>query len=129
MIATEPVERISSSETVNEVFGRKLRDLRRKRNLTQLQMGESVGLSRVTIANIESGKQNVQLHQIFSFARALDVAVELMIPSRVEIETADRYLSRVRSDLLGASDLMFVKMAKVRLLAIAGGADENEAGY
>jgi transcriptional regulator with XRE-family HTH domain len=118
----------ATENIINVVFGRKLRDLRRQRNLTQSELAKIVGFSRVTIANLESGKQNIQLHQIFTFARALNAAVELLVPSRIEVESADSYLGRVRSDLLGASDLLFLKMAKVRLSAIAEGTNEDEAG-
>jgi len=64
----------ATPQIVNDVFGEKLRQMRRLRNLSQTELGELVRLSRVTIANIEGGKQNVQLHQVFAFAMALDAA-------------------------------------------------------
>jgi len=122
MIAVEPVEVSTvSSDVVNSVFGRKLRDLRRERDLSQSQLGDLLGLSRVTIANIESGKQNVQLHQIFSLASVLDIHVDRLIPSPNELEHSERFMGRVRSDLLAASDILFLEFAHSRLTEFAGG--------
>jgi transcriptional regulator with XRE-family HTH domain len=113
---------------VNGVFGRKLRDLRRERDLLQLQVGDLLGLSRVTIANIESGKQNVQLHQIFSLASVLNVQVDRLIPSPTELELGERFMGRVRSDLLAPSDILCLEFAHGRLTEFAGGHRRGQGG-
>jgi transcriptional regulator with XRE-family HTH domain len=125
MIAVEPVEVSTvSNDVVNKAFGRKLRNLRRERDLSQSQVGDSLGWSRVTIANLESGKQNIQLHQIFSLASVLNVQIERLIPLPMEIERNDRFMGRVRSDMLADSDVLFLELARGRLTALAGGVDE-----
>ena len=46
--------------------------IRRKAiGLTQAQVAVKVGISRASIANIESGRQKVLLHQVYLFAEAL----------------------------------------------------------
>lgn len=98
-----PVE--NKAKTVNFVFGRKLASLRRQRDLSQSELANRVGLSRVTIANLEGGKQNVQLSQVFVLAKALDAAPAELIPSVRELEAsgvtadADLFLMMVRDQL------------------------------
>jgi transcriptional regulator with XRE-family HTH domain len=92
---------------VNVRFGRRLARVRKVRDLSQSELGSRVGVSRTTIANLESGKQNVQLHQIFALARALDTPIEELIPTRKE-------LGPDLADLVD-KDQMFVAMAKRHL--------------
>ncbi len=53
------------------LFGTKLRQARKAAGLTQEAVGERVGLSRPSIANIERGNQQVPLHMLASFASVL----------------------------------------------------------
>jgi len=60
----------------NEVY-RRLGSLaaarRRGQGLTQEAVGERVGLSRASIANIEAGKQRILLHTIYALLDALSL--------------------------------------------------------
>ena len=69
-----------SAEVVNETFGMKLAEIRRSRRLSQAELGRMVNLSRGSISNLESGIQNVQLHQVFTFALVLDAPISELIP-------------------------------------------------
>ena len=93
-------------EAVYPAFGRRLRELREKKRVPQQELATFSGLTRSSIANIESGKQRVLLHQVLQFAVILDVAVGDLLSSNLEnreilaTETADEkqeYLERVRS--------------------------------
>jgi transcriptional regulator with XRE-family HTH domain len=70
---------------VNSLFGQRLALARRSRRVSQAELANRVGRSRVTIANLESGKQNVQLHQVFTLAAALDVPATELIPDSVMV--------------------------------------------
>ena len=78
----------NSLSSVNFLFGVKLSGARRVRNISQSERGERVGLSRITIAKLERGVQNVQLRQIFLLAHALDIPPEELIPSTREIDNS-----------------------------------------
>lgn len=63
-----------SEESIYRRFGRAVASRRIALKLTQSALGDLVGLSRASIANIESGRQNVLLHQVYSLAGALECA-------------------------------------------------------
>jgi transcriptional regulator with XRE-family HTH domain len=100
-------------EALYRVFGRRLRDLRKKRHVPQQELATLSGLNRSSIANIESGKQRVLLHQVLQFAEALRVTVGELVPSTLEMaqtlktETGNErhaYLERLRRIASGRSD-------------------------
>lgn len=63
-----------SEESLYKSFGHAVAARRTAQKLTQLELGERIGLSRASIANIESGRQNVLLHQVYRLASALSCA-------------------------------------------------------
>lgn len=65
---------------IDQIFGRLLSSVRKRSGFSQKQLGDAVGLSRVSIANIESGKHGVQLSFIFNVADILGVDVDELIP-------------------------------------------------
>lgn len=78
----------NSLTSVNSLFGVKLAAARRVRNISQAELGERVELSRITIAKLERGLQNVQLRQIFLLAHALDIPPEELIPNSREVDNS-----------------------------------------
>ena len=54
-------------------LGATIRRRRRALELTQEQLAGRVGISRGALANIEAGRQQVLLHQVYRFAVALEV--------------------------------------------------------
>ncbi len=65
-------------------LGARISELRRKRPLTQLQLGDLVGMSRATVASIEAGRQKVALDQVYVLGAALGVGqISDLIPMDV----------------------------------------------
>jgi transcriptional regulator with XRE-family HTH domain len=64
-------------------FGRLLKNARSRPelSLTQEQVGELVGLSRSSIANLERGEQQMPLHLFPRFAEALQVSPLDLLPT------------------------------------------------
>ena len=97
-------------EAIYRVFGRRLRELRDRRNLPQEELATLSGLTRSSIANIENGKQRVLLHQLVQFAEALQVDLGALIPTAdtAPLKMADEeardsktaYLEKLRSFLV-----------------------------
>lgn len=71
--------------------GVKVSHYRRSRGLTQKDLAEEVGLTRASIANIESGRQKIMLHTLFHIAFILDVTpLEFLPPPRTKHATTDQ---------------------------------------
>lgn len=59
-----------------ELIGKKIREERRKRNLTQAQLGEKVGACYVSVCNLEKGR-NVSTHLLRDACKELDLQLEI----------------------------------------------------
>ncbi|WP_433893002.1 helix-turn-helix domain-containing protein [Streptomyces sp. CA-111067] len=53
--------------------GRRLRDLRRERGLTQMQLADRCGIDNKTISRAENGVFAISIDQVARLTRALDV--------------------------------------------------------
>lgn len=56
-----------------EALGKKIRQARIERNISQGTMARAVGLSRTSITNIEKGRQPVQVHILVKIAETLNM--------------------------------------------------------
>ena len=82
----------------------------RGRRLSQAALGKHVGLSRVSIVNIENGKQAPPLHVLFEIARVLGVELADLVPV---IQSPDGVLAAVPQEFRGfAESIMEGKEAK-----------------
>jgi transcriptional regulator with XRE-family HTH domain len=57
-------------------IGASIKRLRRSARLTQAQLAEMVGLSRVAISNIELGNSRTKSDRLFAFADAFGVSID-----------------------------------------------------
>lgn len=55
-------------------LGRNIARLRNERGSTQAEIAAQIGLTRASLANIETGRQKVLMHHVFRLANALDCA-------------------------------------------------------
>ncbi len=71
-----------AGEPLYKAFGSAVSTRRKALGLTQAELAGKVKLSRASIANIESGRQNILLHHVYSLAAALDFTkvAELLPP-------------------------------------------------
>jgi transcriptional regulator with XRE-family HTH domain len=56
-------------------FGRRVRDLRQSRGLSQEDFAEQCGLDRTYIGGVERGERNISLKNIGQIAAALDMSI------------------------------------------------------
>jgi transcriptional regulator with XRE-family HTH domain len=71
-------------ESIYRHIGAVIRKGRRKfkPRLTQEALAQRVGISRASLANIETGRQSVLVHQLYALAAALDLApADFLLPA------------------------------------------------
>jgi transcriptional regulator with XRE-family HTH domain len=61
-------------------LGQSIWRLRRAKGLTQLELAEKMGLSRVAIATMEGGKQTIPFQNLLRLSRILGVPLSEMVP-------------------------------------------------
>ena len=62
-----------------EALGRKIKEVRRKQNMTQEYLAEKVDLSVSHISNIETAKTKVSLPTLVEISNALGVSVDYLL--------------------------------------------------
>lgn len=67
------------TEAVYRMFGAKVEQLRSTLGWTQDDLAKKVGLTRGSIANIETGRQRILLHDVEIFAKAFQVEPKLLL--------------------------------------------------
>lgn len=65
---------------VRAAFGRRVRDLRHERGLSQEQLAELADLHRTYVSSLERGQRNVSLDNIHALAHALGVGPRDLFP-------------------------------------------------
>lgn len=86
---------IQKTLDTKEIGGR-VRQLRKSRNITQDELGVVLGdrttgkpLSRGQVSNLETGKRNLNIHQIKILADYFNVSIETLGYGSDEVETVD----------------------------------------
>jgi transcriptional regulator with XRE-family HTH domain len=85
-------------------FGSELRAARDGSDLTQEQVAGRVGLTRTSITNIEAGRQQVSLHQLYQLAAAVGKRPAELLPDLdggVDAMLSEPISKRLESDADG----------------------------
>jgi len=62
-----------NAKAIREGFGKRLREVRQKANLSQEELADLASLDRSYIGGVERGERNVSLVNIHKIARALKI--------------------------------------------------------
>lgn len=65
-------------------LGTIIKERRRQLGLTQEHLSKQLGISRASLANVETGRQRVLVHQLYRLAEKLDVNVTTLLPDPEE---------------------------------------------
>lgn len=60
---------------IKEQVGLRIRDIRKRRNLTQEELAFCSGLDRSYIASVEKGKRNISIVNLEKISKALNVSL------------------------------------------------------
>lgn len=99
-------------ELGNRIQQARKRHVRKRRGLSQEELGHMVDLSRASISNIEGGRHQLKVFQLVKIAKVLGVSVEALVPSGPSIkmppsktegekDTATRQLDKTSLAIVG----------------------------
>lgn len=114
------------ASSLNSAFGIRLQQWRTARGLTQGALAEHAGITRVSVANLESGRQNVSLQQIYMLAHSLNIQMTELIPSAAEIERqSNAALRPLPTNCVSYADAQFLESSRALLTAILRGSNAD----
>ena len=67
-------------EPIYKTIGGIIRQRRRRLDLAQAKLAGLLGISRATLASIETGRQRVLVHHLYAFAEALNMKPSDLLP-------------------------------------------------
>jgi len=68
-----------------QVFGKRIRELRKERELSQIELAAKVGIDRSYIGFLERGERNPSLEMIAKIAEALDVTPDELLKKSTKL--------------------------------------------
>lgn len=83
-------------EGIYAEVGRRIRERRREKKMTQNMLGSAISLGRTSVANIERGRQKLLLHTLLEIALALEVDPSELIPVTNQVSDSDGLVDFVR---------------------------------
>ena len=60
-------------------FGKRVREVRKSKGISQEKLAEMAGIDRSYMGNIERGEKNITLKKIYEICDALQVDIKLLI--------------------------------------------------
>lgn len=77
-------------------LGEKLKKARIDANKSQEALAQTLGLSRVTVVNIEKGRQKILVHNLVDAANFLEVKLSDLIPTeQINLEVNEEIVSKI----------------------------------
>lgn len=70
-------------------IGERIRDVRKLKEMNQDELANKLGISRVSLVNIESGKQRVPLHVFLDICESLKVTLNDLVPQNLTDPSLD----------------------------------------
>ena len=67
-------------KSIYKEIGVRIRSRRKELRLTQETLASRLGLSRASLANIETGRQSVLVHRLYPIAQVLSLSVDDLLP-------------------------------------------------
>ena len=92
IVSAKVHKHLMQPESVYRHIGALIRSRRKqlKPSLTQEKLAQRLGISRASLANIETGRQSVLVHQLYDFAQALGLSPsDFLAPVNVPADRAE----------------------------------------
>lgn len=92
-------------------LGANIRKFRLKRDLSQEQLANLVGLTRTSLTNIEKGRQHPPLHTFCELVEQLKIDFATLLPRPVAIKAPSDLKALAGKQVRGADELAFIETA------------------
>ncbi len=89
-----------------EKIGEKIKEIRRLKEINQEALANTLGISRVSLVNIETGKQRIPLHVLLDICESLNVTMNELVPQNVNADhSIDRsIINKINKETNNSSD-------------------------
>lgn len=72
-------------------IARRIRMIRQARGLTQQGLAHCLGISRVSMVNIEAGRQQSPVDRLYAIALVLNCDIDVLMPALSEVHLGDQH--------------------------------------
>lgn len=76
------------NDVLYKFIGERVSEFRKANKMNQDDLAKKAAISRTTISNIESGRQQVSIHTLMNIAEALNLEMHSLIPLYAEVISA-----------------------------------------
>lgn len=73
-------------EPLYKKIGERVRIRRKQLGMSQVRLASELDLSRASLANLETGRQRLLVHQLFRLAEVLDLKVTDLLPDTDDVD-------------------------------------------
>lgn len=99
-------------------LGTRIKNLRKKHNLTLVELGELIGLKKSTISKYENNAINIPTDKLEKIARVLNTTPQYLLGFDEDIEVVDTSIlneeqQKELETILSTNNIMFFKGSKV----------------
>lgn len=112
-----------NEKELKEFVGKRIREERKRRKLTQKELADKVGVAHNTVSSYENGTNAPEQNMIFKIATALDIKVDDLFPSREYHPQEEKFLDRIESlktANLQLKDMVFLQSLIEKTLSLQG---------
>ena len=113
-------------------LGATIKGQRRALGLTQQQLAKQLGISRASLANVETGRQRVLVHQLYELAEQLNVNVQELLPESSEadaLQTLDDLLFSKNVSVSQRQQIATLLKDDALIPSASGGAHDSVRRY
>src|SRR5690606_41131732 len=64
------------------LIGRKIKEIRKERKMSQFEVSEALGISRVSVTNMESGRHAFGIERMIEFSDLFEISVDDLLPTK-----------------------------------------------
>lgn len=96
---------------LNKFVGKKIKEYRQKKNLTQKELGSRLGLVHSTISSYERGSISSDSDSLYSLAHELGVKIDSFFPP-MELDSLDRIKDMQKGNMTPEDMLFFKKLVE-----------------